>query len=101
LHPRKCGLASHLGVVLDQPVIGITKTLLCGKNKEGYIILNEEVVGRALFTKEKTKPLFISVGHKISLDKSIEIVKNCMRQPHKLPEPLYLAHGLIKKKMKE
>jgi len=99
LHPRKCGLASQLGILLDQPVIGITKNLLCGKNKEGYIILNEEVVGRALFTKEKTKPLFVSVGHKISLEKSVEIVKNCMRAPHKMPEPIYLAHEMMKKKM--
>src|SRR4030042_3820204 len=95
LHPRKCGLASHLGITLDQPVIGITKTLLCGKNKEGYIILNEEVVGRAVFINEKTKPLFVSVGHKVSLDKSVEIIKNCMRASHKMPEPLHLAQKLV------
>lgn len=97
LHPRKCGLASHLGVILDQPVIGVTKNLLCGKNKDGYIILDNEVVGRAILTKEKTKPLFVSIGHRVSLDKSIEIVKNCMKPEHKLPEPIILAQEIIKK----
>ena len=101
LHPRKCGLASHLGIVLGQPVIGVTKNLLCGKNKDSYVILDNEVVGRAIVIKEKTKPLFVSIGHKVSLEKSIEIVKNCMRTSHKLPEPLYLAHLLVKKHMKE
>jgi deoxyribonuclease V len=100
LHPRKCGLASHIGIKLDLPVIGITKNLLCGKNKGGYIILGDEVVGRAVIAKEKAKPLFISVGHKVSLDKSIEIVKNCMREGHKLPEPIVIAQMLIKKKIK-
>jgi len=97
LHPRKCGLASHLGVVLDQPVVGVTKNLLCGKNKDSYIILDNDVVGRAILIKEKAKPLFVSVGHKVSLDKSVEIIKNCMRQEHKLPEPIILAQGIIKK----
>jgi deoxyribonuclease V len=101
LHPRKCGLASHLGILLDQPVIGVTKNLLCGKNKDSYIILDKDVVGRAILIKEKTKPLFVSIGHKISLDKSIEIVKNCIGKPHKLPETLYLAHLSVKKNMSE
>lgn len=101
LHPRKCGLASHLGIMLDQPVIGVTKNLLCGKNKDSYIILDNDVVGRVILIKEKIKPLFVSIGHRVSLDKSVEIVKNCMRKTHKLPEPLYLAHILVKKSMSE
>jgi deoxyribonuclease V len=100
LHPRKCGLASHLGIVLDQPVIGVTKKLLCGTNKDGYIILDNEVVGRAIIIKEKAKPLFVSVGHKVSLDKAVEVIKECMRPLHKLPEPLFLAHKLVKESMK-
>jgi deoxyribonuclease V len=101
LHPRKCGLASHLGVTLNQPVIGVTKKLLCGKNKDGYIILDNDVVGRAVVIKEKTKPLFVSVGHEVSLDKGIEIVKSCMRPGHKLPEPIVIAQMLIKKKIRD
>ena len=62
------------------------------------ILLDDEVVGRAVSTKERAKPLFVSVGHKVSLDKSIEIVKNCMKQGHKLPEPIVIAQMLIKKK---
>jgi len=101
LHPRKCGLASHLGILLDQPVIGITKNALCGKLVNGEVILDNEAIGRVMCVKGKAKPLFVSIGHKVSLDKSVEIVKNCMRQPHKLPEPLHLAHKLVKKKMKK
>jgi deoxyribonuclease V len=101
LHPRKCGLASHLGVMLDQPVIGITKNLLCGNLVNGEVILDNETIGKAVIIKKNAKPLYISVGHKVSLDKSVEIVKNCIMQPHKLPEPLCLAHKLVKKNMNE
>jgi len=101
LHPRKCGLASHLGIMLDQPVIGVTKNLLCGKNKDSYIILDNNVVGRAISIKEKAKPLFVSIGHNVSLDKGVEIVKNCMIINHNLPEPLHLAHILVKKNMRK
>jgi hypothetical protein len=65
------------------------------------IIIDKEVVGKKVFTEKKSKPVYISIGHKISLDKSVEIVKNCMRAPHKMPEPLYLAHRFVKKRMKE
>ncbi|KYK24609.1 hypothetical protein AYK26_03470 [Euryarchaeota archaeon SM23-78] len=100
MHPRSLGLASHLGVVLDIATIGITKKPLCGKVQGEVIILDDEVVGKQVFTKEKAKPLFVSIGHKLSLDKSVEIVKKCIKPPHKMPEPLHIAHRIVKKNMK-
>jgi deoxyribonuclease V len=100
LHPRKCGLASHLGVMLDQPVIGITKNALCGKLVNGGVILDNEVVGEAVVVDKKAKPIFVSVGHKVSLNKGVEIVKSVIRPPHLLPEPLQLARLLVKKQMR-
>jgi deoxyribonuclease V len=101
LHPRKCGLASHLGVMLNIPVIGVTKKLLCGVAVKGEILMNDEVVGKELFAENKSKPFYISIGNKVSLDKSIEIVKNCIKPAHKMPEPLHLARSLVKESMKK
>lgn len=92
LHPRGMGLASHVGLALNVPTIGIAKSLLCGEEKDGKIYINERVKGVALKTKEYSKPIYVSVGHKISLKKAVKMVKEQIIQPHKLPEPLYLAH---------
>jgi deoxyribonuclease V len=100
LHPRRCGLASHLGVMLNIPVIGITKKLLCGVAVKGDVLLNEEIVGKELFLEKKSRPFYISIGNRISLDKSLEIVKSCMKPAHKMPEPIHLAHSLVKDQMK-
>ena len=96
LHPRTCGLASHLGVVLDIPTIGIAKGLLCGNVIGDTVYIDKEAVGKALETKEKAKPIYVSVGHKVTLTRALEIIKYCMRN-HKLPEPLHLAHKLAAK----
>jgi deoxyribonuclease V len=98
-HPRRLGLASHLGLVFDLPVIGCAKTRLYGQapepeNKRGtYTLLygGSEVVGAKLRTKENTKPLFISTGHKISLHTAINIVLAC-QAGYRLPQPTRLAH---------
>ena len=100
-HPRKFGMASHVGLLLDKPTIGVAKKLLFGEVKNDKIVIGEEVRGFSLITKEHAKPIFISPGHKISLKTSLEIVKNCIRLPHKLPEPLYLAHRYANKIRKE
>ena len=94
LHPRRLGLASHMGILLDQPSIGVAKQLLCGELKGNRIVLDGKTVGEAVATREHANPVFVSPGHKISLKTSVEIVKNCIRPPHKLPEPLHLAHRL-------
>jgi deoxyribonuclease V len=98
-HPRRLGLASHLGLVYDLPSIGCAKTRLCGQapepeNKKGaYTLLfdGDETVGAKLRTRENTKPMFISIGHKISLQTAIRIVAACLAG-YRLPQPTRLAH---------
>ncbi|MEA3254792.1 MAG: deoxyribonuclease V [Candidatus Altiarchaeota archaeon] len=100
-HPRGVGLASHIGVVLDKPTIGVAKSRLVGEYevpKEvggcSELRYNGEVVGFVLKSKRNCNPLFISPGHRISPEKSLEVVKNCLRD-HKLPEPTRLAHMFV------
>ena len=88
-HPRFFGMASHIGLLLQKPTIGITERALCGEAKNGKIFYRGRQVGW------KLKNIYISPGYKVSLESSLEIVKNCMRG-HKLPEPLYLAHQYVK-----
>ena len=92
LHPRRIGLASHLGILLDQAAIGIAKQLLVGEVKGSIVYVDKEARAELVVTREHSKPVYVSPGHKISLKTSVEIVRNCMRSPHKLPEPLHLAH---------
>lgn len=92
LHPRRIGLASHMGILLDQASIGIAKQLLVGDAKGSTVYVEKEARAEIVVTREHSKPIYISLGHKISLTTSVEIVKKCMRFPHKLPEPLHLAH---------
>jgi len=101
LHPRKCGLASHLGIILDQTVIGITKHALCGVITDKGVILDDEIVAKQIFVSDKAKPIFVSIGHKISLDKSVEVVKAFLKPPHLMPEPLRLAKLVVKKQNKK
>lgn len=92
LHPRKCGMASHIGILLDQASIGIAKQLLLGEVKNNKVYVGNEIRAELIVTREHAKPIYVSPGHKITLKKSVEIVKNCIKFPHKLPEPLHLAH---------
>jgi deoxyribonuclease V len=100
LHPRRFGMASQLGVLIDIPTIGIAKNLMMGEVREGKVYVDREIRGFELLTREYAKPLYVSPGHKISLGKSIEVVKSCLRHPHKLPEPLHLAHRYVKRIVK-
>jgi deoxyribonuclease V len=90
-HPRGIGLASHVGIILCVPTIGVAKSRLCGDIKKEKIFLKGSQVGWFLETKPGARPLFISPGHKVSIKQSQEIVKACIKN-HKLPEPLRLAH---------
>ena len=100
-HPRKFGMASHLGLFLDKPAIGVAKNLLAGEIKDEKIVIRDKTVGLELITKEHARPLLVSPGHKISLKTSLDVLKNCLRTPHKLPEPLHLAHIYSNKIRKE
>ncbi|MBI2141819.1 endonuclease V [Candidatus Woesearchaeota archaeon] len=98
LHPLRCGLASQLGVELDQPTIGIAKTRLLGEEDEaGNIRVGSEIIGAEFKAKEHAKPIYVSVGHRVSLERAVDIVQKTTQSPHKLPEPLHLAHRIADK----
>jgi deoxyribonuclease V len=98
-HPRRLGLASHLGLLLDLPAIGCAKSLLCGSHGPvgdeagGYaeITDGDEVIGAALRTKPGVRPLYVSVGHKVDLPTALSWVLRCCRG-YRLPEPTRQAH---------
>jgi deoxyribonuclease V len=98
-HPRRCGIASHLGLLLGIPTIGCAKSRLCGESempsiKHGsYTELKDdgEVIGAVLRTRENVKPLYVSIGHMIDLPAAIRWVLACCRG-YRLPEPTRLAH---------
>ena len=96
LHPRKCGLASYVGLMIDKPTIGVAKNLLCGSILENnYIEFNKTILGYRL--KNNRKDIYISVGHKISLETSIDIVKKLTIKSEFVPEPLRIADIYSKK----
>jgi len=98
-HPRRLGLASHLGLLLNVPTIGCAKSILCGRHESVGAALgsfaelkdNDEVIGAALRTKLGAKPVYISIGHKVDLKSAISWVMKCC-QGYRLPEPTRLAH---------
>jgi deoxyribonuclease V len=99
-HPFRCGFASHLGIVLDKPTIGVAKSRLIGEMEDaeaggGFSFLRDkgEVVGAVVVTKVGCKPVFVSVGHMVSLERAIEIVKHCTLG-NRVPEPILKAHKI-------
>jgi deoxyribonuclease V len=98
-HPRRLGLASHLGLYLDTPTIGCAKSLLCGQYEEpdtepgsySNLMDKRETIGAALRTRPGAKPLYISTGHRVDLKTAIRWVLECCRG-YRLPEPNRLAH---------
>lgn len=104
-HPRRLGIASHLGLVLGIPTIGCAKSVLTGVyeepgNEPGDISYlydkydREEIIGAALRTKRNVKPVFVSPGHLITLQESIDLVYSCVRK-HRLPEATRFAHNTV------
>jgi len=97
-HPRRLGFASHLGLVLDAPTIGVAKSLLCGEvrnrvdDKWKPVVHEGEIVGRAVFKSSHAKPIYVSVGHKVSLETAVGIVLHCSKE-QRIPEPLRQAHS--------
>jgi deoxyribonuclease V len=94
LHSRRFGLATHLGVALNIPTIGVAKNLLGGFEVQvtGEIMdaLSHEQVGKRVFLKSAKKPVYISIGYRITLDMAIEICQLCTVD-HSIPEPIWLA----------
>ena len=110
-HPRRLGLAAHLGLFLDQPTIGCAKSRLTGTYEEPapekgtYSLLKDEksrqntqseVIGAVVRTRTNVKPLFVSVGNKCVLKDAIRIVLDCGVK-YRLPEPSRLAHQTVSK----
>lgn len=102
-HPRKIGIATYVGVVLDIPTIGCAKNLLYGIYDEpppgvkgAYNFLKDpygEIIGIVLRTREYVKPIFVSPGHKLDIEISGDIVLACCRK-YRIPEPLRVAHKI-------
>lgn len=98
-HPRRMGLASHLGLFLDVPTIGCAKSVLCGRHCDlgeepgdsAPLVDKDEVIGAALRTKKAVKPVYVSIGHRVDLDTAVRWVLACCRG-YRLPEPTRLAH---------
>ncbi|MFP4321359.1 MAG: deoxyribonuclease V [Anaerolineales bacterium] len=99
MHPRRLGIASHMGLWLDAPTIGIGKKRLLGRyeappNEKGSfspLAQGGETLGVVLRTRANVKPVFVSVGHKATLDTTIDFVLRCTPQ-YRLPEPIRAAH---------
>ena len=91
LHPRKCGLASYIGIIIDRPTIGVAKRILCGTVRANHFIDIDGVISGFKMIKEKKKPIYISVGHKINLINAIIIIEQLVRPKERIPEPLRLA----------
>lgn len=106
-HPRRLGIASHLGLLLDVPSIGVAKTRLVGKHDEvpdkrgAWVPLRDvnETIGAVLRTRQGVKPLYVSPGHRIGLESAIAWVMACLTR-YRLPETTRWAHRLASEKQK-
>lgn len=98
-HPRRFGLTSHVGLLLDRPTLGCAKTPLIGKFVEAGpnvadrspLVDRDEVIGSVVRTKKRVKPVFISVGHRMDLESAVRLALRACRG-YRLPEPTRLAH---------
>jgi len=97
-HPRMAGLASYVGVVLNAPTIGISKSVLCGcfetpveVGEAKPLVYGEKVLGHVLKSKKGCRPIVVAPGHRVSVDSSLELVLRYIKN-FKLPEPSRLAH---------
>jgi len=99
LHPAGCGFASHAGVTLNLPTIGVAKTLLYGIVRDSRILIGNEQRGYTFSVKQGRKPIYVSPGHRVSLPTSLKVVSHlCL---FKNPEPLRRAHRLAQDTLRE
>lgn len=95
-HPYGCGFASHLGLLIGKPTIGVAKKRLIGtpsetKQNVRFLEFGGKIVGAAFTTEQSRKPVYVSVGNMITLSTAIEIVRHCSAN-NRIPEPLRKAH---------
>ncbi len=101
-HPRRFGIACHLGVILGIPTIGFAKTLLIGKYAEPAstagnitpLMERGEIIGNVVRTKTNVKPVFVSIGNRITLDDAVRVTLECVKG-YRIPEPIRRAHLLV------
>lgn len=101
-HPRRMGIATHFGILENQPTIGCAKSMLYGvfdrlgleKFSTCPIISKEELLGYALRTKNAVKPVYVSPGHLITARESLDIIQQCVGK-YRIPEPTRLAHEQV------
>jgi deoxyribonuclease V len=100
-HQRRMGLASHVGLLLDCPVIGCAKSVLCGtfdepgkaRGASSPMFDRGEVIGAAVRTRDGVKPVYVSIGNRIDLETAVDVVLRCSPK-YRIPQPLRLAHRL-------
>ncbi len=100
-HPRRLGIASHVGLLADLPAIGCAKSRLCGQHEEPDfergshvpLVDHGETIGAVVRTRNRIKPMYVSVGHRVDLRTSIKYVLACCRG-YRLPETTRQAHRL-------
>jgi deoxyribonuclease V len=93
-HPRRCGLATHLSVTLDVPGVGVAKSRLIGTHDEpaeaagssAPLMDDGEQIGLVLRTRDRTRPLYISIGHRVDLQSAAELALACCTR-YRIPEP--------------
>ncbi|MBL7183602.1 MAG: deoxyribonuclease V [Anaerolineae bacterium] len=98
-HPRRLGLATHLGVIIDRPSIGCAKSRLCGSHHEPgpdrgsytHLYDDDEIIGAVVRTRTGVNPLYVSIGHQVDLPAAIEYVLGCCTK-YRLPETTRYAH---------
>jgi deoxyribonuclease V len=101
-HPRRFGFACHFGLLVGLPTIGCAKSVLVGeyqrpgraRGSTSDLTHEGEVIGAALRTREATSPIFVSVGHRVSLSSAVAAVLACCPR-YRIPEPIRHAHGLV------
>jgi deoxyribonuclease V len=100
-HPRRFGIACHIGLLADVPTVGVAKSLLVGKfenlgearGSTAPLIHKKEEIGVVLRTKDKVQPLYVSIGYRISLETAVKYVLQCTPK-YRLPETTRLADKL-------
>ena len=104
-HPRKMGLATHMGILINKPSIGCAKSILFGsyklpspkKGSYSYLKGKEgEIIGALLRTRGSTKPICVSIGNKITLNESIEFILK-VSPKYRIPEPIRIADKASKR----
>ncbi|NBD96226.1 MAG: endonuclease V, partial [Gammaproteobacteria bacterium] len=104
-HPRRFGIACHLGVTTGLATIGVGKSRLCGSHEEPGtekgaavdLVDGDEVIARVVRTRSRVRPLYVSVGHRVSLATAVDLVLACTPR-YRLPEPVRRADRLAGKK---